>query len=148
MLNTEEAIEMRACLEDTGPELPENEEILAIEQPPTPQPPEIQMRQPLQPQNQLAIPSVAGEMPKQNQALVPLTPQAAPPSPDFDLQALLKEFKDDNDTNNDLVLASTMLETQNNNARAAMVKKYSPKKNAPQFNNCKIGTINIHIHKH
>lgn len=75
--------------------------------------------------------------------------QQAPPSPDFDLQALLQEFNDDDTINNEVVVAAQQVEHQYSIQRTAMVKKIaSPRRNqVPSFSNCKIGTVNINIYK-
>lgn len=76
-----------------------------------------------------------------------------PVAPDFDLQAILQEFNNADDDDNDLLLAATQIEKNHCTTKTAMVKKTSSPHQKPReiFQNCtfgNIGSINIHIHKH
>lgn len=95
----------------------------------------------------------------QAMALVPLenaiqeNPAQPPPaSPDFDLQQILNDFQNNNATDDLLLAATEFQQIQGQNiqqARSAIMKKNnSPRRQNPQFFNCHIGNLNIHIHKH
>lgn len=143
LLHPDEAFALRAKNEPQQQEIPplpalpssstsnlHNMQIVPVNQPPNPvpnQPMQIEVGMDATPQ--------------------PSTPKD-PPSPDFDLQALLQEFNTD-DQENQLVVAAQQVEDQYMVQRTAMVTKIaSPRRNqVPSFANCKIGTININIYK-
>lgn len=96
-------------------------------------------------------------LPVQN-ALVPAQPNANVPLPsdvpDFDLQAILQDFHDDNPDDDQMLIAAAQIETDNTTTttRKAIVKKTNSPRVQPKdlFQNCSfnnVGTINIHIHK-
>lgn len=108
----------------------------------------------LQPENSQLVPVTVPAQPiiqqGNNSPLTTETPQHDEDAIDFDLAQILQEFNNDTAVENEMVLASTQIENRHfhaNKTTNMISKTNSPKLFKPSFNNCSIGTINIHIHK-
>ena len=101
-------------------------------------------------------PSLFGEtsnMENLETALVPISSPEKPIEDDihFDLTEIMKDFQEQNDDKDALIMATTQIEKQVTTSTTVFKTNSPQQKPFQTFNNCKfgnIGTLNIHIHKH
>ena len=101
---------------------------------------------PPQPSPQLQIKVPNAQPTASNMQMVPVADGNAPANSSFDLLDFINYASDD-----EILLAATQMEEQYTSEKmtTTTIVKKSPKKSIPVpfFTGCKIGTINIHIHK-